>query len=498
MTSANTGQASKDTPISVTLGFDVGTSSSKGVLVDSQGNILAQATRPHEVSRPEPGWHEMDPELWWEEFQDISRELLAHGHYKVAAVGASGMGPCVAIADRHGVPLHPAILYGVDTRATQQIQAQNTLLGAEDIYTRCGSFLSSQSVGPKLQWLEENESESFKEARMFFMPSSWIVYRSTGQYVLDHHSASQSTPLYDLSSADWYEPWFEKIAPQIDRPRLLWPDEQAGTITAEAELQTGIPAGTPVIAGTVDAWAEAISVGATRTNDTMLMYGTTLFIVHHTQQSLRHHSLWSTAGTRPGTYCLAAGLATSGAITQWIRELTQTDYESLFRAAEKSGPGAKGLVMLPYFSGERTPLHDPQARGVLAGLELSHTQGDIFRSALEGVGYAVRHNLETFKQAGGTTQRMFAVGGGTTSKLWPQIISEILGTEQIIRKHAIGASLGMAFLAASLFNDPDIERWNPILYKTQPIKNPVYEARYQQFRALYPATKNIVHDLSRK
>jgi xylulokinase len=248
------------------VGVDIGTSSSKGVLVGLDGRVIRSATREHAVDRPHPGWVEMEGEIWWEEFVDLSRELLA--------------------------------------------------------------------------------------------PSDVDVV----------------------------------VAPGLSLPPLRWPGEVAGVITREAALLTGLPTDIPVITGTIDAWAEAISVGAHGVGDLMLMYGTTMFLVNTVPELVTSPSLWGTVGALPDTRNLAAGMATSGAITNWLRELFGSlDYAELIKLADRSGPGANGLLMLPYFAGERTPVMDPEARGMIAGLTLSHTRGDLYRAALEATALGVRH-----------------------------------------------------------------------------------------------------------
>lgn len=484
------------TDAGLVLGVDIGTSSSKGVLVGLDGRLVATAVREHDVDRPRPGYVEMDGTIWWEEFAEICRELLAGSPGEVVSVGVSGMGPCVLLADAYDRPLRAAILYGVDSRAEREIESLEALLTEAAIRGRCGSALSSQAVGPKLRWVAENEPDVFAAARRLYMPSSWLVRRLTGTYVLDHHSASQSTPLYDLQANDWYRPWCEEIAPGLELPVLAWAGDVAGTVTAEAAIETGLSAGTPVIAGTIDAWAEAASVGADTVDDLMLMYGTTMFLVLTTVEPIRSAPLWTTVGLRPGTASLAGGMASSGSITAWLNELFgDVGYPELMAAAEQSGAGARGLVMLPYFDGERTPFADPRARGVLVGLTLSHGRGDLYRAALEATAFGVRHNVESMEAAGGVVKRIVAVGGGTRGGLWPQIVSDVTGCAQEIPTYTIGASYGGAFLAARAIGDAEVTAWNPVVetIEPQPANAAVYDETYTHYRELYRATRDVVH-----
>jgi xylulokinase len=441
----------------------------------------------------------MDAAVWEDEFVSLARELLPAAEGDVVAVGVSGMGPCVLLADADDRPVRPAVLYGVDTRSGAQIARLDRELGSEEIIRRCGSALTSQAAGAKIAWIAEEEPEAYARARRLFMPSSWLVRRLTGSYVLDHHSASQCTPLYDTHEQRWYEPWAARVAPGLELPELRWSGEAAGTVTAEAAAATGLPAGIPVITGTIDAWAEAVSVGAHGVGDLMLMYGTTMFLVHTVPAPVTSPSLWGTVGALPGTRNLAGGMATSGAVTSWLRELFGSpDYAELVDLAERSGPGANGLLMLPYFAGERTPVMDPQARGVVAGLTLSHTRGDLYRAALEATAYGVRHNVETIEAAGGDIRRVVAVGGGTRGGLWTQVVSDVTGRPQEIRRQSVGASYGGALLAAQLVTDADVDAWNPVQEVVRPQEATAagYAEGYRLYRELYTASADVVHALA--
>ncbi|WP_144875039.1 FGGY-family carbohydrate kinase [Microbacterium sp. 1.5R] len=485
-----------------TLGVDIGTSSSKGVLVDAVGAIVATATLSHDVSRPRTGWVEMDGDVWWDEFVAIASELLAAApDAEVVGVGVSGMGPCILLADEDDRPVRPAILYGVDTRATAQIERMTQELGESEVTRIGGSTLTSQAGGPKLVWVAEEEPDAWERARRVYMPASWLARRLTGAYVLDHQSASQVSPLYDIEREAWHDDWWQRYASSIAQPPLLWAGDVAGSVTAAAAEATGIPEGTPVIAGTIDAWTEAVSVGAHEIGDLMLMYGTTMFLVATGAETLRTPSMWTTAGAFAGTRNLAGGLSTSGALTAWLKDLTGADYPQLLAEATASGPGARGLLMLPYFAGERTPIQDPDARGVIAGLTLAHTRGDLYRAALEATALGVRHNVETMRAAGADIRRIVAVGGGTQGRLWLQVVSDVTGLVQEVPATTIGASYGAAFLAALATADgaaPEITAWNPVTETIHPADElrETYDELFDRYTRLYRDTADVVHELA--
>ncbi|MEO6126666.1 MAG: FGGY family carbohydrate kinase [Ilumatobacteraceae bacterium] len=485
------------------LGVDVGTGSTKAVLTDASGAIVGSARREHSTSMSRPGWAEHDAEdVWWREAAEVVAEVAAGRAEQVAAVGVSGIGPCVLVADDAGRPLRPAILYGIDTRAVREITELEIALGRDEVESRCGSRLSTQAAGPKLLWLQRNEPDLWREARLVFSASSFLVHRLTGEYVLDHHTASQFDPMYDLHDGEWISEWWDACAPGIRRPRLAWSDTIAGFVNPSAAEHTGLRIGTPVTTGTVDAWAEAVSVNVRSPGDMMLMYGTTMFLIGMTDRAVRHPALWTTVGVSAGTSSLAGGMATSGALTTWFAGIaSHADLSELFGAAGAVPAGARGLLTLPYFAGERTPIADPDARGVIAGLTVSHTSADVFRSLLEATAFGVRHNLEAFAESGAPIRRLVAVGGGTEGHLWPQIVSDVTGVVQSVPSIAIGAAYGDARLAAEAIGDLDAgeNTWNaterPVV--ATPDLGPLYDELYGAYRDLYTSTASIVHLLAR-
>jgi xylulokinase len=483
------------------LGVDIGTSSSKGVLVQPDGTIVATTQRPHQLALPRPGWAEHDGEtVWWADFLAIARELAAHEGGRIVAVGVSGIGPAVLPVDAAGRSLRPAILYGIDTRAMAEVAEQTARFGEDAILARGGTLLTSQAGGPKLAWIRAHEPDVWARTRRFHMANSLVIERLTGEYVLDHHSASQCDPLYDMTAAAWAADWAADTVPGLDLPRLAWSNEVVGRVHAGGAAATGIPEGTPVVAGTIDAWAEALSAGVRDPGDTMLMYGTTMFMVEIARAFRPQASLWSTQGVVAGTVTYAAGLSTSGGLTVWLRDIVGREFEDLIAEAATTPPGADGLVVLPFFGVARSPIFDAQARGSIFGLTLSHGRGHLYRALLEGSAYEVRHNLEVMEAAGAAPAQLTAVGGGTKSGLWTQVVSDVTGLRQVIPEVTIGASYGDAMLAgdgAGLVAAG--ARWNAPAETLvpDPRARPRYDELYGVYRSLYPATREHAHALAR-
>ncbi len=493
-----------------TLGIDIGTFESKGVLVGSRGEIVGSAAKPHKMIVPQPGWAEHRArEDWWDDFKFVTHAVLdetgiAPGDIK--ALASSAIGPCMLPVDAAGEPLMNAVLYGVDGRAEREVAELTERIGENLLLDRCGNALTSQSVGPKILWLKRHRPEIYEQTARILTSTSYVVFRLTGEYVIDHYTAANFSPLYIVDKLDWSSELADDIIGLAKLPRLAWSNEIVGGITPEAARETGLVEGTPVTAGTVDAAAEALSVGVTRPGDMMLMYGSTIFIIALTEARVRDPRLWYAPWLFEGQHASMAGLATSGTLTHWFRDHLARDLDPLEafallgEEAEASPLGAKSLIFLPYFSGERTPIHDPFAKGCLFGLNLTHTRGDIYRAVLEGIAHGTNHVIETYCEVGQAPVRLLAVGGGTKNRTWRQATSDISGIDQILCEKTIGASYGDAFMAAVAIGDAevdDIAVWNPVTSTIRAETSEVHERQSRLFRRLYEQTKDIAAELSR-
>jgi xylulokinase len=500
------------------LGIDVGSYSSKGVLCSTDGEIVAEARTPHEISIPKPGYAEHDADgIWWADFVIIANALSAKvtPGDQIAAVGVSGVGACILPVDRYGKPLRPAILYGIDTRTEYQIEYLEKIYSKEELTIFGGARLTSQSAGPKILWIKQNEPDIYCLAEKFVTSTTYIIHKLTGQYVIDRHVASYFNPLFNIQSLNWDKKFAKEIV-ELDRlPKLGWSDEIAGKIHAAAAKKTGIPEGTPVTFGALDGLAEGISAGVVNPGQLMIMYGSTAGFYLPVYKPLPTNELWIVAGALKGQYAYAGGLATSGSATTWFRDQLGLDlvakedkngqnaYAALAAEAASSPPGARGLLMLPYLSGERTPLFDTKARGVFAGLTLNHTRGDIYRALLEGTAYAIRTNLDAMRKAGAEIDHIIAVGGGASNETWLQIVSDVCGISQIVPKKTIGACYGDAFLAGlavGVVGGLELlkQDWVKIAREITPDarKKAPYDQLYQLFRNLYKQSKEIIHRLA--
>lgn len=484
----------------VTLGIDVGSSSTKGALVTLDGHVIAVAERRHELRSLAPGRIEHDWREWWGEFSSVCRELLYNRAVSLEAMSVSGLGPCLLPADDDGLPLRAAISYGVDTRATEQIAELYRSYPVNRLDGISGHALTSQSVGPKMLWLRDQEPEVWARTRKFFSSGSFLVYRLTGSYMLDHTTASMYDPFYNAWTNGWDGQWMKELAPDVRFPQLRWPDEIVGTVLPDASRETGIPTGTPVAAGTMDFWSENIGCGAERPGECMIAYGTTMSVSAVTSQVISTSTLWSAPGNAADVNHVGGATSTAGALTDWIKQLTSaSDYATLLTEAEHVPAGSRGLLVLPYFSGERSPIHDPDARGVVIGLSLFHGRGEMYRAILEAIALSVRHVLSVVDAAGVEIDRVVAVGGGVRGPLWAQIVSDVIGRPQQVPSVPLGAAYGDALLAARGAGVAQAGRWGRVERQIDPDPRnaALYDDLFALYRQLDEATRTIAHSLSR-
>lgn len=502
------------------MGIDIGTNESKGVLIDGECAIVAKAVTEHETENPKPGFYEHDAEkIWWGDFCKLSKELLAKSGVApkdVAAVGCSALSADVVPVNKNCVPLRKAILYGIDARATREIEEITEYYGPERMREIFGEReLCSSDCMPKILWIKNNEPEVFEKTYKFLTASSYLTAKLTGVYVIDRYLAISSfAPCYrdDLSIDEKLTNEIYCRADQLAEGRET--AEVVGRVTAEAAAQTGLLKGTPVVTGTDDSGAEAISTGVLKPGDLMIQLGSTCYIMYCSDRMVNDERIWSEDFLIPGTFCVDGGTNTAGALTKWIRNEVFMDLlaiqecggENAFSAmadlAADVPPGSEGLIVLPYFAGERTPINDPKARGVYFGLLQSHTRKHLYRAALEGVAYSIAQHVEILKEHGLPIHNFLCVGGGAQNKAWLQIIADVCGHTVKTAEITIGSSYGDAMIAAigaGRFSDYG-ELSGYIKGGSEFVPNEenhkLYQGYLSMYERLYEATKPLMHELT--
>lgn len=452
------------------MGIDIGTFESKGVIIDEDCRIIAQESCPHGMENPGEGLYEHDAEaVWWGDFCRLSNALIVSAAVDpgdIACVGGSTLGSDCLPVDENCRPLRKAILYGIDSRAGEEIARLTEHYGEAKVKELFGGPIVSSDVSPKILWIKNKEPEVYAKTYKFLTGASYLAAKLTGNYVIDQFLAKASfKPLYRADGSV-----NEDECGLFCRPDQLAEARQvnaiAGYVTAQAAAETGLAEGTPVIIGTGDSTAEAISVGILDPGDMMLQFGSTLFIYCCTDRLIQDDRLRGNNFTVPGCFSVSGGTNAAGTLTRWYRDVIFPDLLSeetaggrnafttmvsgteLYSGLEAIPAGSEGLITLPYFAGERTPINDPKASGMIFGLKLKHGRAHMYKSALEGVGYSIAQHVDIMEEHGIELKHIIAVGGGTKNSAWMQITSDILGKAVEIPAVTVGASYGDALMAA--------------------------------------------------
>ncbi len=500
------------------MGIDTGTNSSKGVLIDEKGEILATHSVSHEMTNPAPGHYEHDAEKdWWGDFCIISNALIEKAEIDpedILAIGTSALGADCLPVDEDCRPLRKAILYGIDARATDEMEELTKRFGEEQIRKWFGRPLCSSDVMPKILWIKNKEPEVYARTYKFITASTYLTAKLTGNYVIDRFLGMASfNPLY---GAD--EKPVLKLCEGICRPDQLAEIHEAndvvGYVTKKASEETGLATGTPVLTGTDDSGAEAISVGVVSPGKMMIQLGSSVYMILGTKELIDDERLWREQFIVPGLCDISAGTNTAGSLTKWYRDELYGDalarekegqgdaYIHMMEGIEEIAPGSEGLITLPYWAGERTPINDPQAKGVIFGLNLSHTRAHMYRSALEGVAYSINQQLDLMKAHDIVIDQIFVTGGGTLNEVWMQIIADVLGQEISTPKITIGACFGDALMAASALKYPGFESYGDLLRYIRPgkiympnmRKHEIYRKYQSVYDRLYESLRDLMHE----
>lgn len=483
------------------LGLDIGTQGAKGALVDRHGRMVAQAQVEHDCLYPRAGWVEHDMETnWWRNPARVVKSLLAQPGMaagRVAAVCVSGLYPAMGPADAEGAPLAGAILYS-DNRALAEVDEVNRVFKLS---------LTSEELTPKLMWFLRNQPDLAGRMRMFFDAAHYAVYRLCGAYVQDTMTLGLWGAIYSAPRKAWREDACRQLGIPVEiLPAIHAPAEIVGTVHAEAAAATGLAVGTPVLTGMPDLVASSLSAGATRMDEAVTYYGTAGVVPVLLDDMLRamHEPFPQEDGY---LYYYAAYSLAVGDAVKWFRDVFggpeveaakaggANAYKRLDMAAADLPAGSDGLLLLPYFQGQRSPEFDPQATGVYFGMTPSHTRAHYYRAVLESWGYSIRDGLETSYPGSSPIKRLIATGGGARSPLWRQIVSDITGLPQGYVPDADGP-LGGAYtagLALGWFKDfePLRQEWvhSAALTEPDPRAGRVYDALYPVYRELHQSLR---------
>src|SRR5579871_3068498 len=491
------------------LGIDVGTGGTRAVVIDSSGRVVAAAGSEHGAfASPRTGWAEQDPRDWWRATQEAIRKVLSRGvaSESIGAIGFSGQMHGAVLLDECGEVLRPAIIW-CDQRTARQCREITEKVGAKRLIELTANPALTGFTLPKLLWVREQEPELWARLRTVLLPKDYVRFRLSGERGIDTADAS-GTLLFDVP----HRRWSAEVAQATELDERLLPPvfespEVVGMVSAAGSQATGLKQGTPVVAGAGDQAAGAVGLGVVRPGAVSATIGTSGVVFAATDRPAldpqgRVHTFCHAV---PGRWHVMGVTQGAGLSLRWFRDQFgageddgRDPYERLCAEAATISPGADGLLWTPYLMGERTPHLDPAARAALVGLTASHTRAHVVRAILEGVAFSLRDSLTIFEEMGVPIGSIRLGGGGARSPVWRQIQAEIYGRSVELAAAEEGAAYGAALLAgvggrAWGSVDAACDATIRIASRLEPEPATVkhMEARYQQYRKLYPAMKGI-------
>lgn len=492
------------------LGIDIGTSACKLALFEPDGGLAAQGGGEYEVFYPRPGWAEQDPRDWWNAVCQGIRSMLADAAVNpadIAGIGVDGQSWSAIPVDERGEVLCNTPIW-MDTRASEICGELKEKLDEKRIFDLCGNPLEPAYTLPKILWYQRHRPELYPAIRKILQSNSYIGYRLTGAMTTD---LSQG---YGLHCFDMHEGrWDTALCAQLGidpamLPELVPSHQVIGRVTERAAAETGLREGTPVVAGGLDAACGTLGAGVVRPGETQEQGGQAggMSICMDCFQADRRLILGY--HVVPGLWLLQGGTVGGGGVVRWFEkefcaaerdDAAKNGTNAFFemdREAAAVPPGSGGLVFLPYLAGERSPIWDPQAKGVFYGVDFSKTRSHFIRASMEGVAFSLRHNLETAEQAGAGIRVLRAMGGAANSRLWTQMKADVTGKVIEVPASDTATTLGAAILAGvgvgvyrsfeeavagtvtiRRTHTPDMEAHKR------------YEDAYRTYLALYPALK---------
>lgn len=492
------------------LGVDLGTSGTKTVLFTEDGEVKASKSYEYPLLQPHNGWAEQDPHEWYKAaVTTISAVVTAAGvdPAAIAGLAISGQMHGLVMLDAQGEVLRNSILW-CDARTGAQCEEITRKVGKKRLVEISANPALTGFTAPKILWVRENEPEIYKKCTCILLPKDYVRYRLTGQLAMEISDAS-GTNLLDVRQRCWSQEILKAL--EID-PKLLPPliesSAKAGVITAAAAAETGLKEGTIVAGGAGDNAAAALGTGVCRDGSAFVTLGTSGVVFAHTSKPAvdplgRVHTFCSAV---PGAWTAMSCTLAAGLSLRWARdtffEHEKKEYESQGRevydlitsSAAQQPSGADGLIYLPYLMGERSPVLDPEARGVFFGLSARHTRAHLTRAVLEGITFSQRHNLEVLRQMGVAPDTLMACGGGASSAVWRQMLADVLKCKVQTMESREGPALGVAVLAgvaAGIF--PSVEagcdhcvRKGTALSQPNAAEAERYDRIYTLYSSLYP------------
>lgn len=490
--------------MSLFLGLDIGTTSTIGILIRLPGEVVGIVSKPVTFSAPKAGWAEEDPQEWWENVCAIVQDFAGRGIdlSSIDGIGVTGMLPAVVLLDDEGRLIRPSIQQS-DGRCGAEVEDLRAEVDPDWFFRKAGNGINQQLVTAKLRWIERHEPENFSRIATVFGSYDYINWRLTGRRAIEQNWALEAG-FVDLAT----EAISDELVALAHIPATALPTRSVshallGAVTADAAAATGLKQGTPVVGGAADLIASALAAGLSTEGDVLLKFGGSVDVLVAATHAAPDPRMYLDHHLVPGLWVPNGCMATGGSGLNWfVRTFAGAEaavaaargispHAYLDDLAEATPAGAEGLLALPYFLGEKTPIHDPNARGIFHGISLSHGLPHFWRALLEGYAYAVAHHMEVIRDMGHAPRRYLVSDGGSNSRLWMQIVSDVLQAPlQTLTGHP-GSCLGAAWTAAVGTGATD--DWGGVsafvqqaaVVQPRPENAVLYREGYRRFRRLY-------------
>ena len=493
---------------SLVMGIDIGTTAIKVIVLEAlcldSMEIVAVDSIPHDLISSKPGWAEEDAFVWRDHLYTILSKMSSSIDLSsLKAIGLTGMVPALVCLDNEYTPLRNSIQQN-DMRTALEIEELKSHLEGQDsvfgsaggYFNIAGSHVNSQHIAPRLLWLKRNEPDCFASISHILGSYDYAAYLLTGRLHVESNWALESG-LFSLEGEV-----LESVLDIIGVPRSIIPPmieshAVCGFVQESVSEKTGVPVGVPVFAGTADHVASAFCTGALENGDLVLKLGgagDVLLSLDHLVLDDRLFIDYHVSSSCP--FIINGCTAASGSLIKWFKNEFGGDFRDLDVQASLVPAGSDGIVILPYVLGEKTPIFDPNAKGVVYGLMLSHTKAHIYRAMLESVAYAFRHHVDVFNELGVRINNVYITNGGSTSPLWRQIMSDVLGCKVNYIKTNPGSCLGAAFIAGianGQWNEGVVGAFTSqrVVSYPDPKVKALYDNGYSIYRELYPRLKDL-------
>jgi len=485
------------------VGTDIGTSGTKSIIMDTKGNLIAQDLQEYDVLTPKPLWAEQWPDVWLDATKRSIRNAVKKSGLSasdIAGVCISGLyGGSGIPLDENMKPVRPCLIW-MDRRATEQEKWVLENIGEEKLKRITHNGADPYYGYLKILWVKDNEPENWEKTKLFLPPNAYVIYEFTGNIAIDYSSAGNIGGIFDMNTHYWsYDLMDEMGIPRSMMPENIVESKNVvGGLTAEAAAEMGLLEGTPICAGGVDCGVASFGLGVFEPGEYVAAIGTSMCaaLIHDKPIKAQNLIEWPyVINSKKLSYSFGGG-ATAGATVKWFRDTfaqleKQTEqsgginaYVTLDKQAEKIPAGSEGLIVLPYFMGERSPVWDTYAKGVIFGLSLMHTKAHIYRAFLEAVAYSLRHTMESTGEDLGAY--ILLAGGVTKSKLWKQIFADVTGYSIVCPINDVEANLGdvmLAGLGTGLLTLDDVRSWQVLGDKIEP--NPEMHEKYNEYYEMY-------------